>query len=202
MVSRREAILEATAAIIAERGLAGLSMTAVARRAGVTPALLYYHFGNRGALIRGALHHAADRGPSLNLLQARDRQSGLDAMRAALLAEFDDDSGVRDLNVIWNDVGALAAIDPGVRGDLAEVTAAWNDAVAVGILRGMADGSIRRGLEPVVAAGILTALVEGLSQQWLARVITLAEARALVDDALVRMLVNGPDRTIDAVRES
>jgi AcrR family transcriptional regulator len=200
--SRREAILEATAAIIAEGGLAGLSMTAVARRAGVAPALLYYHFGDRGALIRGALHHAADRGPSMGLLKARDRQTGLDAMRAALLAEFDDDPSVRNLNVIWNDVGALAAIDGSVREDLAEVTAAWDEAVAVGILRGMADGSIRPGLDPVAVAGVLTALVEGLSQQWLARTITVDKARAMLDDALARMLVNSPDITIDSVRKS
>lgn len=188
MGSRREAILAATAAIIAERGLAGLSMTGVAKQAGVAPALLYYHFGNREALIRGALHHAADRGPSINLLKARDGQSGLDAVRAALLAEFDDDPGVRDLNVIWNDVGAMAAIDPSMRADLAQVIAAWDDAVAIGVLRGMADGSIRGGLDPVAVAGVLTALVEGLSQQWLARAISVGEARRALDDALIRML--------------
>jgi AcrR family transcriptional regulator len=186
--SRREAILEATAAIIAERGLSGLSMTGVAKQAGVAPALLYYHFGNREALIRGALHHAADRGPSINLLRATDGQSGLDAVRAALLAEFDDNPAVRNLNVIWNDVGAMAAIDPSMREDLAQVIAAWDNAVAVGVLRGLADGSIRAGLDPVAVAGVLTALVEGLSQQWLARAITVDEARRTLDDALIRML--------------
>lgn len=187
---RRDAILEATAAIIAESGLSGLSMTAVARRASVAPALLYYHFGSREDLVRAALHYANDRGPSINLLTARDGQNGFEAVRAALLAEFDDDPGVRNLNLIWNEVAVLAVFDAGVRDDLAGVTTAWNDAVAVGVLRGIADGSIRSDLDPGTVADLLTALLEGLSQQWLARTITLREAREALADAAERMLAS------------
>lgn len=186
--SRRDAILAATAALIAERGLAGLSMAAVARQAGVTPGLLYYHFGSRADLVRAALHYANDRGPSMNLLRAGEGRNGFEAVRAALLAEFDDAPQVRDLNVIWNEVGACAVFDPTVRADLTDVITRWNDAVAVGILRGIADGSIRPDVDATSAADTLTALVEGLSQQWLAHTTTLAEARTTLTDAVTRLL--------------
>lgn len=188
--SRRDAILAATAALIAERGLAGLSMAAVARQAGVTPGLLYYHFGSRADLVRAALHYANDRGPSMNLLRAGEGRNGFEAVRAALLAEFDDAPQVRDLNVIWNEVGASAVFDPTVRADLTDVIARWNDAVAVGILRGIADGSVRPDVDATTAADTLTALVEGLSQQWLAHTTTLPEARATLTDAVTRLLAN------------
>lgn len=193
--SRREAILAAASALIAERGLAGLSMAAVARQAGVTPGLLYYHFGSRVDLVRAALHYANDRGPSMNLLRAGEGRNGFEAVRAALLAEFDDAPQVRDLNVIWNEVGASAVFDPTVRVDLTDVITRWNDTVAVGILRGIADGSVRPDVDATTAADTLTALVEGLSQQWLAHTTTLAEARATLTDAVTRLLAN-PDALV------
>lgn len=49
----RAALLDATAAIIAEQGLARVTVDAVARRAGVTKGGLFHHFPSKQALIDG-----------------------------------------------------------------------------------------------------------------------------------------------------
>jgi TetR/AcrR family transcriptional regulator, cholesterol catabolism regulator len=52
----RERILEAAAAVLAERGFAGTSLAEVADRAGTQPGSLYYHFASREVLIAEVLH--------------------------------------------------------------------------------------------------------------------------------------------------
>jgi AcrR family transcriptional regulator len=52
-VDRREEILDAALALADERGLAAVSMRAVAQRAGVTPMALYPHVGSKAALLDG-----------------------------------------------------------------------------------------------------------------------------------------------------
>lgn len=47
----RAALVEATTAVVAEHGVAGLSVGEVARRAGVSAAAPYRHFANRSALL-------------------------------------------------------------------------------------------------------------------------------------------------------
>lgn len=53
--SGRVALLEAAVAIGAERGLRGLTLRAVAERAGVDNALVVRHFGGRDGLLQAAL---------------------------------------------------------------------------------------------------------------------------------------------------
>jgi TetR/AcrR family transcriptional regulator, cholesterol catabolism regulator len=51
----RERILDAAAAVLAERGFAGTSLGEVADRAGTQPGSLYYHFASREVLIAEVL---------------------------------------------------------------------------------------------------------------------------------------------------
>ncbi len=51
----REAIVEATRQLLDEEGLARLTTREVARRAGVSEASIFYHFGDKTALVAAAL---------------------------------------------------------------------------------------------------------------------------------------------------
>lgn len=53
--ARRLQVVEAAIAVIAEVGLASASSARIARAAGVSPALINYHFGSREALLREVL---------------------------------------------------------------------------------------------------------------------------------------------------
>jgi AcrR family transcriptional regulator len=185
----RRALLDATAALVAEQGVRGLSPRAVARRAGTTAALVYYHFGSAAGLVSAALHHANEQSPSVTRLPGPPTgRSGRDDLIGALLAEFDDDPRVRSLNAIWNEVGALAAFEPALRDDLCAVTDAWKATVATAILRGVADGSVAPDVDADEVAELLTGAVDGLSQRWLAGALTADQARAGLRPLLAALL--------------
>lgn len=186
--SRRDQILVAVAEETARTGLEALEVKQVVERAGVNIQLLYYHFPNRGALLTAALRYAYEHAPSsVNLLEGLGSESGFEALRSSLRAEFSDEPGIRELNVLWNEVSALPDIDADLRTELAEVTRSWDERITVGVLRGMADGSIATSIPPQALAQILTATLEGVSQRWLCGALDTAQAQATMEAVLERI---------------
>jgi AcrR family transcriptional regulator len=181
---RRQAIVEAAARSIARHGIAGLRVQQVAAEAGVSVALLYYHYGDRNGLVKAAFEYASEQAPSTALRVAADSRSGYQALETALLAELDDDPVVRDAAIVWGEVSARAAVDPDFRPIVATITRAWAVTVAGVIERGMGDGSIRDVGDPGALAQRVITLVDGLCVRWLAGALTLDEARELLRSAL------------------
>lgn len=68
----REALLEATVRVVAERGLSGLSFRAVAEMAGVNNTLISHHFGTKDALLHEAVRWATTRAIRLSDLSATE----------------------------------------------------------------------------------------------------------------------------------
>ena len=184
----RRAIVSATVAAVAERGVRGMRVEDVAARAGVSTALLYYHYGDRLTLIRAALDAANAQAPSGVLGGPRGSATEFEAVRDALLREFDERPAIRDNSIVWNEVSATAVFEPELRDDLRRVTAEWNGWVAEAVASGIEEGSIRPGLDPAETAALLTSVVEGLSLRWLAGSLELARARALCRDAIDAIL--------------
>ncbi len=174
----RQAIVDATVAAVAERGVRGMRVEDVAARAGVSTPLLYYHFGDRLTLIGAALDKANAQAPSGVLREPHGGATEYDAVRDALLREFDeDDPVIRNNSIVWNEVSASAVFEPELRDVLRRVTAEWNEWVAEAIAAGLEEGSIRAGLDPQETAALLTSLVEGL-QHALAGRLALARTGA------------------------
>lgn len=188
---RREAILVAAARVIARSGVRGLRVEGVASEAGVSPPLLYYHFASRQGLIRAALQRASDKAPSAALRAEAGEMSGYDAVEAALLAELGDDRSVRDNAIVWGEVSATAVFEHELRDDVRQVTEAWSATVADAIRRGVADGSIRAGVDPDQAAEVLITLVDGLCNRWLAGAMERERARELLVATLRETLGDG-----------
>ncbi|MGH3894576.1 MAG: TetR/AcrR family transcriptional regulator, partial [Rhodococcus qingshengii] len=61
MSNRQTQILEAAVRVIAQHGVRGLRVETLAAEAGVSTALIYYHFQNRAGVLRRALDHINDR---------------------------------------------------------------------------------------------------------------------------------------------
>jgi len=68
----REALLEATVNVVAERGLHGLTFRAVAELAGVNNTLISHHFGTKDALLHEAVAWATARSIRLSDLSAAE----------------------------------------------------------------------------------------------------------------------------------
>lgn len=89
----RQAIVEATIALIGEVGWAGVTTRMVARRAGVTQGVIHYHFGSKEALLRAAVLAAFAgmlSGPMEALTSAGSITEGLAGVVASLHALNDE----------------------------------------------------------------------------------------------------------------
>ncbi|MEU4066297.1 TetR/AcrR family transcriptional regulator [Streptomyces wedmorensis] len=180
---RRKAILEAAARVIARRGVRGLRMEELATEAGVSTALLYYHFKDRAGILRNTLEFISDRADRYTS-EEEYADGPLDArqeLEQTLLLEFQDLPEVRENSTAWGELRASAIFEPELRGDLAGATLAWIHDVAdlLGRIRPSAPA-------PTLTASAerLTALLEGLSTRWLSGALPLAHARELTREAV------------------
>ncbi|HET9102551.1 MAG TPA: TetR/AcrR family transcriptional regulator [Solirubrobacteraceae bacterium] len=89
----REAILAAVPELIRERGLAGVTTSAVAQRAGTSEASIHYHFGGKEQLVEEAILAAVGslRSRAREVLgAARQPAQSLEQLTAALESFYDE----------------------------------------------------------------------------------------------------------------
>lgn len=174
-VDRRTALLDAAVAEIARSGTRGLRIEAVAKAAGVSPALIYHHFLDRSTLLQSALEHIGARADGYTEAKAG---TGRETVLAVLLSEIQDDEDVRVNSAAWGELRDTAIFDPTLRPTVTRLTQRWVNDIATVIGEGVADGSIQRSTDALEVAVQLTAAVEGISTRWLSGQMTTADARS------------------------
>ncbi|MGZ3145474.1 TetR/AcrR family transcriptional regulator [Lentzea chajnantorensis] len=175
---RRAQLLDAAVRVIAQDGVRGLRVDKLAAEAGVSTALIYYHFKDRAGILRAALEHVNHRAAEYTGTTARDPR---EALRELLLAELQDVDEVRENSVAWGELRASAVFCEELREPLERTTGAWNADVAE-LVR------VAGGEDADAAAERLTALVEGLCERWHSGSVSVARARELVSGAIDREL--------------
>ncbi|MFF3176720.1 TetR/AcrR family transcriptional regulator [Streptomyces sp. NPDC057900] len=180
---RRTAILAGAARLIARRGVRGLRVEELAAEAGVSAALIYYHFTDRAGILLRTLEFISERaerytaercGGSAPACRRRE-------LEQSFLLELQDLPEVRENSIAWGELRASAVFDPALRGDLAEAGTAWTREVA-GLLGAVLPGASATALAE--SAERLTALLEGLSMRWLSGVLSLEHAQELIMEAI------------------
>lgn len=183
MASRKTSIMEAAARVIARRGVRGLRVEELAAEAGVSTALIYYHFKDRTGILRQTLEFINDRAARYTTERPADAPplTAREELEQALLLEFQDTAEVRENSTAWGELRASAVFDETLREDLARATRVWVQEIAelLGDVRPMSSAVGLAG-----AAERLTALLEGLSTRWLSGSLPLAHARALMTEAI------------------
>lgn len=188
MSDRRTAILEAAATVIARRGVRGLRVEELAEEAGVSKALIYYHFEDRTGLLRRTLAFVNNRAERYTAEQAAAGQPAAETptgplrrLEQALLLELQDLPHVRENSTAWGELRASAVFDPELRGELALASVIWVREVAdqLGEARPTAPESAL-----TASAERLTALLEGLSARWLSGTLPLTDARTRMREAI------------------
>jgi len=180
-------IMEAAIRVIAQSGVRGLRVEKLAAEAGISTALIYYHFGSRAGLIRRTLEYINDRAARYTeqALASTDPRAQLEQM---LLLEIQGTPTVRENSIAWGELRASAVFNDELREQLRDATLAWSkdlqEVIKMAQDAEMADPTI----DPVDAAERLTALVEGLSERWLSGSITLERAQHLLAGAIVAEL--------------
>ncbi|WP_328787720.1 MULTISPECIES: TetR/AcrR family transcriptional regulator [unclassified Streptomyces] len=186
MSDRRRAILEGAARVIARRGVRGLRVSDLAAEAGVSTALIYYHFKDRTGILRHALAFISDRADRYTgaadevgaPLPATDPRRLLERI---LLLEFQDLPEVRENSTAWGELRAHTIFDPELREELTAAGAAWVQEVS-DLLAAACPAA--PGAAVGAAAERLTALLEGLSSRWLSGLLPVAHARDLMRGAI------------------
>ncbi|MFC4330375.1 TetR/AcrR family transcriptional regulator [Streptomyces andamanensis] len=180
---RRTAILEGAARLIARRGVRGLRVEELAAEAGVSAALIYYHFKDRAGILLRTLEFIGDRAERYTAERCdgstpdRHRRE----LEQSFLLELQDLPEVRENSIAWGELRASAVFDPALRGDLAQAGAAWAHEVA-GLLGAVLPVASATALAE--SAERLTALLEGLSMRWLSGVLSLEHAQELIVEAI------------------
>lgn len=195
---RRQALIEATARCLAEKGVAGTSVRAICARAGVSSGLLTHYFDGVDALILATYEDVGAR-VSTALGQAVEEAGDdpRDQLRACLQANFR--APILDPNLLatWTAFWSLVRTDPGIAAIHAHVygrTRAQLETLLCAIVPEMPQDRAR------LAAISLTALVDGL---WLeicldSTTFSAEEAQAMVERAMMLTLGQWRD---DRVRD-
>ncbi|MET8622521.1 TetR/AcrR family transcriptional regulator [Kitasatospora sp. NPDC004669] len=183
MASRKTSILEAAARVIARRGVRGLRVEELAAEAGVSTALIYYHFKDRTGILRQTLEFINDRAERYTTERAADAPplTPREELEQTLLLELQDTTEVRENSTAWGELRASAVFDETLREDLARATRIWVQEIAelLGVVQPMTSAVALAG-----AAERLTALLEGLSTRCLSGSLPVTHARALMTDAI------------------
>ncbi|MFD9517791.1 TetR/AcrR family transcriptional regulator [Streptomyces sp. NPDC059979] len=193
MADRQALILEAAVRVIARNGVRGLRVEELAAEAGVSTALIYYHFKDRAGLVQRTLSFISDRATGYTDEALRDTPDARTALLQLLLSEFQDTPRVRENSTAWGELRASAIFDTDLRETLAVSTRSWSQDTAEAISDAQAAGLADLHVTPLDAAERLTALVEGLSERWLSGSLTLDRARELLTGAVDAELGPVPD---------
>ncbi|MEU9123107.1 TetR/AcrR family transcriptional regulator [Streptomyces sp. NPDC048506] len=201
MPDRPTQILEAAARLIARRGVRGLRVEELSAEAGVSTALIYYHFKDRAGLLRRTLEFISRRAVRYTDAALESSDDPRVQLTDMLLLELQDIAQVRENSAAWGELRATAVFNPDLREPLAGATRAWVEDVArlvhqvrsadrgeagAGPDGAGADGGGADGADAAAyaAAERLTGLTEGLSERWLSGTTTLDRAHELIRGAV------------------
>jgi AcrR family transcriptional regulator len=188
--SARDRILQAACELVAERGIGGARIAQIARTAGVSTALVHYHFRNREELLAETLDYAFDLAAAVRI--GPPEESGRRASRR--LADVVEQSlptsepGRREWK-LWAELWLGAARDPELRPIAAQMYERYRAWIAEAIEEGVADGEFAP-VEPEAVADLAMALIDGLGLRVLLGdpAMPLERARERIGGLLAREL--------------
>ena len=158
--ARREEILSTTVQLLDRIGLAAIRVADVAAELGVSPSLVFYHFGTKDALVADAFAHAVDR--DLRRLD-RAEANGTDPVdRLRKVLRFYGPTGAATGWRLWIDAWALAQREPGIRRVLRKMDHRWSDVLLAVVEDGVASGAFSCP-DPQATVTRVSALLDGLS---------------------------------------
>ncbi|MBM3685403.1 MAG: TetR family transcriptional regulator [Actinobacteria bacterium] len=188
---RRAAIVAATRAVMARRGIAGTTVRDVAAELGTSSGLIHHYYASMDDLLAEAFEQAA-RADLVEVLEGLS-QGGNAVERLAIF--FDTyDRGIRDGSgdfgmQIWLDAWAEASRRPALRRTSRRLNEEWQRALADVIGQGVDDGVMQCD-DPDASAWRILSLLDGLILQVVAHgdVLSREQADAWSRDAAEREL--------------
>jgi len=166
---RRQRVMEAALAVIAERGLAATRMSDISERAGMSSGHVLYYFRSKERVLMEALRHVEDRMHEEAESELATIPPGPDRLRRLLELNLPD--GFADPTwTLWLEAWSIAPHDEAIRDLVAELEGRWvrllEDVVRSGVEAGaFACPDVDAAVSHLYAAvnGLAVQIVTGLS---------------------------------------
>lgn len=159
---RLDALLRTACEVIVRRGLANTRTADVAQAAGVSQALVFYHFATKERLLAQAFTYAAEQ--DLARLDAVSRSSAPPLVRLRRILKLFAPTGGSSAWAMWIDGWSEALRSPELEKVSRRLDLRWKEALTEVITAGVADGSFKCE-DPDGAAWRIHALIDGLAVQ-------------------------------------
>ena len=170
-LATRDSILDAAAALFAERGVSGTTLQHIATAAGVTRGAIYWHFEDKGALFNAMMERAAmPLEAAMQLLDKTDSSDPLGDLRDYAERVFRltmEDEKARTTFEIATLKMEYSAEMTAVRERRAQNQADWLRRAESRVRIGIRNGQIKASVKPRAVAFGMWVLVEGLVRNWL-----------------------------------
>lgn len=189
---RLDALLRTACDVILERGLGNTRTADVAAAAGVSQALVFYHFGSKDRLLARAFAYAAEQDLARLDAVMRSPLSPLDRLRKIL--RLYAPSGGSKSWAMWIDGWAESMRVPELERVSRRLDLRWREALTDVISAGVADATFKCD-DPAGVAWRISALIDGLAVQVTVhtRVISRRQLGDWVRTAAARELMLEPD---------
>jgi AcrR family transcriptional regulator len=161
---RLGALLSTACEVIARRGLANTRTADVAAAAGVSQALVFYHFETKDNLLARAFEYAADQELARVETIVRSPANPLDKVRRFLRLYGPGSGSTSKMWEIWIDGWAESMRVPELERVSRRLDLRWKEALAEVIRAGVESGQFSCA-DPYAAAWRITSLADGLTVQ-------------------------------------
>jgi AcrR family transcriptional regulator len=163
---RREQMLRAALAVIVERGYADTRIADIAERTGTSPALVIYYFKTRDQLLTEAIRYSEDSWYAEGVRRMADIPTAAGRLTEliAMTCLPETDPEPRSWWLLWLDLWALSARNPGVAAVRQKFDERWRQTIRSIVLAGQESGEFA----PVDVADFtitLSSLLDGLAVQ-------------------------------------
>jgi AcrR family transcriptional regulator len=147
-------IIDAAVALVAERGLAGASMSQVARRAGIGRATLYSYFPDCEHILVAWHERAVDRYHQALADELASQPDALSALRLFITRLIQGFAGEHDKGLDASRV-ELSALSPDVRRQMGKATAKLASLLQQTLEQGISSGELRPDLNVQLTTGLI-----------------------------------------------
>ncbi|TNF23252.1 MAG: transcriptional regulator BetI [Rhodobacteraceae bacterium] len=154
---RREALIAATIAEIGEKGTLDITVSAIARRAGVSSGLAHHYFGGKDQLFLATMTHILSAYGAEVRKALKDAEDPAARLRAIVEASFSGENFRRSVVSSWMNFYALALSSPHANRLLAIYQRRLRSNLRHALRRMLPDGAA-----PAQAARRVAALIDGL----------------------------------------
>jgi AcrR family transcriptional regulator len=162
---RRRQLLDATAALIAEKGLEGLRTRDIAARAGMNISTLHYYFSTKNELLHALMQDAREAfKPPLRSAADQEYAQPWD-LRSHLAYSMRAFQANTDLAIVLQEFLLRARRDPDARAAFQALLEEWNGKVETIVRNEIGHGRMRADLDPRTGAAVITSFMMGARLQ-------------------------------------